>query len=236
MSGFDPLPVFGLKTESSNEEKRKTAFAFIHEMGYMTIATKTCREGLPTARGLELHYLDDTGDFFVGMAKGKPVYWELIEYPYLTGSITRMTDKDLAMSVRLTAHVVPVDPEEERGIYKKYWELNPGTKALYKKDLDMFRIFRLDWGDGEIFHLPDADEVSRVRFSFGKGRVRPWAYRITEECIGCGICAEACMRGVIFRTEKGRCEIDYQGCLECGRCYEHCPNKAIQRTFTERKA
>ena len=106
--------------------------------------------------------------------------------------------------------------------------MNPGTKALYRKDLDMFRIFCLDAGEGEIFHLPDDDEISRIRFSFGAGKKRQWAYTITQACIGCGSCAEQCMRNVIHCNENGKYEIDYQGCLECGRCYLTCPNHAIR--------
>lgn len=227
MAGFNPLPAFGLRADSPNEEKRRKAFEFVKDIGYMIVSTISTDGKTPSARGLELHILDDSEKFYIGMGKGKPVFYELEKNPYVTGCVTRMTDKDLALCVRLSGHVSLVNPKENPEIYNRYWELNPGTKALYKKDLDMFRIFCLDAGDGEIFHLPDADEISRVRFFFGEGKPRPWAYRITENCVGCGVCEQECMRGIIHKTDRGNYEIDYQGCLECGRCYMKCPNRAI---------
>lgn len=228
MAGFNPPPVFGLTIQNTNEEIRQKAFQFVHEIGYMIFATISCNEQIPSARGLEVHYLDESTNFYIGMGKGKPVFYDLLQCPYITGCITKMTDKDLALSVRIIAHVKLILPDQRPDIYEKYWELNPGTKALYRKDLDMFRIFCLDAGEGEIFHLPDDDEISRIRFSFGAGKKRQWAYTITQACIGCGSCAEQCMRNVIHCNENGKYEIDYQGCLECGRCYLTCPNHAIR--------
>lgn len=227
MSDFNPAPALGLTMESSNEEIKKTAFEFVHEVGYMIIGTTAMDGKTPTSRGLEVHYLDDEENFYLGVAKGKPVYYELEKNPYIVGNIVRLTVKRLSAAVRISAHVSLIDPEEHPEIYDRYWELNPGTKALYKKDLDMFRIFKLDSGDGEVFHLPEDDELCRVRFSFGDAEKRPWAYEISDRCVGCGICEEECMEGVIHQKDDGLYEIDYFGCLECGRCCMHCPNDAI---------
>ena len=92
----------------------------------------------------------------------------------------------------------------------------------------MFRIFILDSGEGEIFHLPEDDIVCRLRFCFGGAQVRPWAYVIDpERCVGCGTCEEAYMEDVIHPTADGKYEIKHFGCLECGRCAMNCPNDAI---------
>lgn len=232
-TNFEPLPAFGLTEASPNAEKKKAAFDFIHEIGYMIIGTTAMDGKSPTARGLELHYLDGEEDFYLGAAKGKPVFHELMRYPYLVGCITQMTVKDLALAVRLNAHVTLVDPAENPSVYEEYWRLNPGTQALYKKAPDMFRIFHLDRGEGEIFHLPEDDEIARVRFSFGGDSPRPWAYEISSRCAGCGICAKECMRGVIHPKEDGTFAIDHYGCLECGRCYMICPNGAIECSCIE---
>ena len=148
MSDFNPAPALGLTEESSNEEIKNAAFQFVHEVGYMVFGTTAIDGKMPTARGLEVHYLDDAGNFYIGIAKGKPVYYELQKNPYVVGTIIRDTVKRLSASVRLSAHVTEIDPEKHPEIYTKYWELNPGTKALYRKDLDMFRIFILDSGEG----------------------------------------------------------------------------------------
>lgn len=232
MERYNPSPALGLTAESSNEEIKKTAFQFVHEVGYMVFSTTALDGKMPTARGLEVHYLDNQDNFYIGVAKGKPVYFELLNQPVLTGVIIRDTIKRLSASVRITAHVTEIDPTDFPEIYARYWELNPGTKALYIKDLDMFRIFKLEEGEGEVFHLPDDDQVCRLRFTFGGTTVRPWAYEINgEKCVGCGICAGVCMENVIQLEENNIYRIRHFGCLECGKCYMNCPNEAVICNF-----
>ncbi|NLW69599.1 MAG: 4Fe-4S binding protein [Eubacteriaceae bacterium] len=49
------------------------------------------------------------------------------------------------------------------------------------------------------------------------------AYKITDECIDCGICADECPVEAITEGD-GKFEIDPDICVDCGTCSSVCPN------------
>ena len=52
------------------------------------------------------------------------------------------------------------------------------------------------------------------------------AYVITENCVMCGTCADACPMSAISEGD-GKYVIDADTCVECGTCIGECPNEAI---------
>ena len=52
------------------------------------------------------------------------------------------------------------------------------------------------------------------------------AYKITDECIACGSCADECPNDAIIAGHD-KYEINADECLDCGTCADACPNDAI---------
>ena len=52
------------------------------------------------------------------------------------------------------------------------------------------------------------------------------AYRITDDCIQCGVCAEGCPVNAISEGDD-KYVINQDECIECGACCGECPNEAI---------
>lgn len=48
------------------------------------------------------------------------------------------------------------------------------------------------------------------------------AYKISDDCIACGACAENCPVGAI-KEGDGKFVIDPELCVECGACADNCP-------------
>lgn len=52
-------------------------------------------------------------------------------------------------------------------------------------------------------------------------------YVITDNCVGCGTCAENCPVEAIAEGDA-HYEINQDVCVSCGTCMENCPTEAIE--------
>lgn len=220
-------PGLGLTNASTNNEIKEKVFQFAHDVGTLVCSTIRVDGITPTTRALEVHYLDDEKNLYIGLSHGKPVYQEIRKNPRVSCGLMMFSEGKLGISIRINAVLKEItDP----AIFARYWKQNPGTTKLYSKGPENFRIFVMERGDGEVFDLCEDDITLRYRFGFGGEPPRPWRFAINENCVGCGACAEKCMKSVIS-IKNNHAVIDHSGCLECGICYETCKCSGV--TLTE---
>lgn len=54
-------------------------------------------------------------------------------------------------------------------------------------------------------------------------------YKITDKCVGCGLCKRGCPVNCISGDIRAKHEIDKSVCVKCGLCESKCPVRAIQK-------
>lgn len=205
--------LWGLTDSNTMEEVREKAFALIGKIRFMPAAT--VNEGRPENRILDFNRLSD-GNLYFMTSRGKPTYEQLCKRPQLVMN----TLVDERYSLRLSAWV---SETTDQAVWDEFFKLNPGTKEMYRKNFDIVALYRIDRGEGEIFHLYANERIRRLRFAFGGEEIRPMTYRITEECVGCGICQENCVERAIHQKDDGKYYIKEMDCDDCGICYMKCP-------------
>lgn len=209
--------LFGLNEKSTNDEIKKKAFELIREVRTMPAAT--VKNGMPDARVIDFCILSDNNIYFIG-SKGKNFHKQLMAAPYivLCVRIGRWSSLRLNGTVKIVS--------DDKKIWDEFFSYNKGTASMYRTNMKLLDLFKIEKGEGEIFQLVEDEKLKRARFAFGGEKVRPWNYKITDDCDKCGMCQDACVEGAIVK-EDDKYTIDYSSCNECGKCYPACPIGAI---------
>ena len=230
---FDPekesKALFGLTEESSDEECRRITFEAAAKTRTLSVTTISPDRTAAHARILSFYLLSD-GNLYTGTAKGKAVYADLQANPHVTLTAAFYEEERLrAYGIHITGTLVKAT---DQAMIDEYWQINPGTRQMYIKGLDLFEVLKLESGNGELQHVYTAGHIARLRFGFGGESAEPARYSIGPNCIQCGVCAEACLTGTIRRRPNGY-YIRTVDCLGCGKCSEVCPVPGAIRIYSD---
>lgn len=192
---------------------------------HTTVLATVGSDGYPHTCAADMMYFDERGLYFL-TARGKSLYRRLTENGKV--SITGIKGEDTMSSVSMT--VVGEVEEVDRSYLDILLRNNPYMLKIYpteesRKVLTVFRVFK---GAGEWFDLSKRP-IERSSFEFGGMKKESSGYTISNRCIGCGACSEACPQNCIDPSSVPYKIID-NNCLRCGRCFEVCPSSAVIRS------
>lgn len=128
---------------------------------------------------------------------------------------------DYFNTVKMLDNALPVfDIEEQK-------KLDPEKKvdehlAMIKADLEEKKHYIQPAAKEEI-DFYEGYKANAIDYSASINKPR---YKVSDKCIGCGICTRVCPMGCISIAE-GRPVYDYTKCFGCMSCIHACPQKAI---------
>lgn len=187
--------------------------------GVLSFATVD-KNGAPQIRCISaIHYEPDFLYFFT--ARGKTFCDELLA----DGRVQILAYTRFKEMIRLSGRAVPAENQEEK--ISTIFAEQPYLSNVYPGDTrNIGIIFTLKDFTIEYFNL-GVKPIFREVYAVGQGPAEEKGYRITDSCIGCGICLEHCPQRCIMPGEKYAIQPEH--CLHCGACYEICPVKAVKK-------
>lgn len=163
-----------------------------------------------------------------------PYFYMILTYGNRHGGAAELAEKMLRnlgivpsyiQTVRMVDNFLPAfDMDQEKKLDKKVEE----QIRKVKQDLET--------GKKEISPVTEEDRAVHQMF-LEKVKKMPSnkqpMYRITEECIGCGICEKVCPKGC-FVVENQKSVWNPKGCITCMACIHACPMMAIRLNMPEK--
>lgn len=181
-------------------------------------------DGTPQVRCISAWYHGSDAVYFL-TSRGKPFALDLAR----DGRIQAVGRTRFNEMLRLSGTAVEMTGKEGVRIRDLIYVEQPYLANVYPGDTrDINVIFQVTNASIEYFNLgvhPIFRETYRLDGAASVEQAR--GYRITDSCIGCGICQGVCPQGVI--EEGDPFYIQAEHCLHCGACYEACPVQAIER-------
>lgn len=172
-------------------------------------------------------------DFLAKVAFHTDYLFLILTYGEMHGGAAEIADRylcsvgkraDYINSIQMVDNFLPsFDMDEQRAKDKKI----PEQLSVIKQDLAEKKkaIQKANLRD---------KAVHRMYIGFTKNQPETmWAsYRVTDDCIGCGLCTKVCPAGCIKLVDQ-RAVHSLEGCQACMACVHVCPRKAIKMTMKE---
>lgn len=199
----------------------KTCLEKLKLVGVLSFATVD-ESGAPQIRCISAIHFDEKSFYFF-TARGKNFTRELLA----DGRVQILAYTRFKEMIRLSARAVPVSDGRQSACIDTIFEEQPYLANVYPGDTRKIGIvFEIGDAEVEYFNL-GVNPIFRETYVIGNGSSELKGYKITEKCVGCGMCQGVCPQSCIKSGDPY--EIAAEHCLHCGACFEACPASAIER-------
>ena len=201
----------------------KTCIDKLGYVGVLNFATVD-EDGAPQVRNISAIHYEGTDIYFL-TARGKSFARQL----YADGRVQISGYTRYKETIRVSGRALEVPEEEQIKWRDILYKEQPYLENVYPgetKNIDTMFVIK-DYTI-EYFCL-STRPITREYYTVGNAVLKPKGYVITDECIGCGKCIQACPQGAVDKGHPKPYMIRQNNCLQCGNCFENCPVQAIER-------
>ncbi len=181
----------------------------------------------------------DEEGLYLRTMTGKPFFRQMMEGGHLsvcgerTEALCQWDDDNMphfqpGYMVRVSGQVRLLTQAEVDAKAAANPQFNVAIYDINKYPETVVLVLQSAWGelyDYDFNKVHRDHKILRERFAWGGAEFAAPGFHITDDCIGCGACAEACTHAAIVAGEPY--VILGERCDECGNCHHVCPTGAV---------